>query len=1202
MDKSAIQKFAVWARRELINGVTARAQRFGITTGNTGNDTDRIINGQVLTNEEMLQRKSLIQVVQERGLDSVIDEAAYTWFNRFIALRYMEINDYLPAHIRVFSNNAGQFKPEIIHHALDIDFPGLNQQYVIRYIERNETDNLYRALLLAQCNALNSLLPSLFESIEGWTALLLPDNLLQEGSILGRMISDIPEADWKEHVQIIGWLYQFYNTELKAQVEVLLQNKSEIRPDQIPVVTQLYTPDWIVRYLVENSIGRLAVERKLSYSGQQSSAASEKEIAESYGWKYYLPETEQKYTVSDVKKGKAFSGSLQNLRIIDPCMGSGHVLVYAFEILMAMYRAEGWTDNDAACSILENNLYGLDIDARAAQLAYFSLMMEARKYSRRILAKNITPNVFSIEDSGFITEEFIQQFCGKNSELQESIIRIRDTFLSANLYGSLLSCDLNDIQRVQKRAETILSGNREDLISISLREKVKDKLIPFLNRITILSGTYDIVCTNPPYMGIKKMPESIRVFLAEQYPNGKHDTAAAFMERCMELCKTGGLVSIITNDSWMHLSSYKDLRENLLSSGHFVNLAPVSPSEFDGVETAISVICREPYENYLTNVQQTLSEITWNDPHPVDLSLMKYLPGGQISCEVSEELLNAFASFSPVSQRYTLLCGLQTGDNKRFCRYWFEVPKQNIDSDSPDEESFLQSERRWVFYNKGGGFRRWYGLLMDVVDWKNGGQNLEEFKNAGGSVTFAGRDHYFKPGITWNLNTFGHLSLRYVPAGTIVGNGGPMCFPDDISMPLLLGFLNSKVAAKMVETINPSRNCPPGTLGTLPYANDETEKDTISRLVQENIQISKEDWDTLETSPDFKRNPLIAIRTEEKKMDQLIADKYKEWKNACDTRFQKIKSNEEELNRIYLRTYGLENEMVPDVDHKEIKVQKAEILRDIKALISYVIGCIFGRYSAAVDRLQFAGGNFDEYFKQPVSIPLQSDNKEPDMNHNFHQTSIGNGQWFVKTDGSRWIPNVTEIDDDNILPICDDEYFSDDIVGYFADFIKKVYGESTLEENLNFISEGLGGKGTSRDVLRNYFLKDFYTDHLKTYQKTPIYWLVDAGKKNSFKALIYIHRYEPNLMSRLRTDYVHVQQQRLEARIKQIEESLEIETIPSERKQLTDRLKLLREQEIELRRFEEKVHHLADQNISIDLNDGVKANYQKFADILAPIK
>ena len=306
MDKSAIQKFAVWARRELINGVTARAQRFGITTGNTGNDTDRIINGQVLTNEEMLQRKSLIQVVQERGLDSVIDEAAYTWFNRFIALRYMEINDYLPAHIRVFSNNAGQFKPEIIHHALDIDFPGLNQQYVIRYIERNETDNLYRALLLAQCNALNSLLPSLFESIEGWTALLLPDNLLQEGSILGRMISDIPEADWKEHVQIIGWLYQFYNTELKAQVEVLLQNKSEIRPDQIPVVTQLYTPDWIVRYLVENSIGRLAVERKLSYSGQQSSAASEKEIAESYGWKYYLPETEQKYTVSDVKKGKAF--------------------------------------------------------------------------------------------------------------------------------------------------------------------------------------------------------------------------------------------------------------------------------------------------------------------------------------------------------------------------------------------------------------------------------------------------------------------------------------------------------------------------------------------------------------------------------------------------------------------------------------------------------------------------------------------------------------------------------------------------------------------------------------------------------------------------------------------------------------------------------------------------------------------------------
>ena len=698
------------------------------------------------------------------------------------------------------------------------------------------------------------------------------------------------------------------------------------------------------------------------------------------------------------------------------------------------------------------------------------------------------------------------------------------------------------------------------------------------------------------------MPESIRVFLAEQYPNGKHDTAAAFMERCMELCKPGGMVSLISNASWLHLSSYRELRENILRLSHILNLVPVSSNEFDSVETAISVICNEPYENYLTNVQQTLSETSWSLPHPVNLNLMRYLPGGQFSCEASEGLLNAFASLPPVSQISTLLSGLQTGDNKRFCRYWFEVPKQNIDSNSPDEETFLQSGKRWVFYSKGGGFRKWYGLMMDVVDWENGGHNLEDFKNAGGSVYIAGRDHYFQPGITWNLNTFGHLSLRYVPAGTIVGNGGPMCFPDDTVLPLLLGFLNSKVAAKMVETINPSRNCPPGTLGALPYAIDEAEKDTITRSVQENIQISKEDWDTLEISPDFKRNPLIAIRTEEKNVDRLIADKYKEWGSACNTRFQKMKSNEEELNRIYLHTYGLENEMDPEVDPQKIKVQKAEIQRDIKALISYVIGCIFGRYSVAADGLQFAGGNFDEHFRQPISISQQSDNKKPYQNFSFHQTSIGKRQWFVKTDDSRWVPNVTEIDDDNILPICDDEYFSDDIVGYFADFFKKVYGESTLEENLNFISEGLGGKGTSRDVLRNYFLKDFYTDHLKTYQKTPIYWLVDAGKKNSFKALIYIHRYEPNLMSRLRTDYVHVQQQRLEARIKQTEDSLEIETIPSERKQLTDLLKMLREQEIELRRFEEKVHHLADQNISIDLNDGVKANYQKYSDILAPIK
>ena len=862
MNKTVIRKFAIWSRQQLLLSVKQKAFSYDIVSNENMFPEADIISGHPISQTEKQQRRELIDQIRKNGYEAVMEEVAFTWFNRFIALRFMEVNGYLPSKIRLFTDENGSFKPEVLKQALSVEIKGLDRSRILEYLEKQDNEGLYRYLLITQCNSLNAALPSMFEPISNWTELLLPDNLLNSGSFLAHMISDIPEEDWLDQVQIIGWLYQYYNSERKDSIQSILKKKGEISREQIPVITQLYTPDWIVQYLVQNSLGRIAIRNIVSNycCNMSESERIEKEntIAAEFGWKYYIPEAKQEPEAQ--KQLNQFHTSpiaLQSLKLIDPCMGSGHVLVYAFDVFMQMYRNEGWSDRDAVKSILENNLWGLDIDQRAGQLAYFSVMMKARKYDRKVFSEGISPNILSICDSAFIDNDLIDYISGNDEKLREILQEIKNKFIDARALGSLLIYSGQDIDLLKIKLNKLIDSDSSDFLSARYNNTIKEKLLPLIHQSEVLSESYDVVCTNPPYMGLKTMPGFMRAFLSEQFPAGKHDLATAFFERCINFCRTGGIVSMITMDSWLHLSTFQELRNKLSTQECFINLAKVEEPELDSVETVMSVFRNEYIEDYYSNVQPDLSLNTWMEPHSIQISQMKNLPGSQISCTVTDSILNSISTNSTLSNYCELLTGLQTGDNDRFCRFWFEVSNNNIEKDAVDEDSAAKSGKRWYPYNKGGGFRKWYGLRQEIVNWENNGAALSDFRNSGGSVMMIGKDKYFKPGLTWNLNTFGRLSLRYSPEGAIIGNGGPGCFAEKTILMYILGFLNSIVAARLVNVFNPGRNCSPGTLGILPFNYDGNSSEHITNISTECIEISKMDWDSSETSMDFLKHPLL---------------------------------------------------------------------------------------------------------------------------------------------------------------------------------------------------------------------------------------------------------------------------------------------------------------------------------------------------------
>ena len=1160
MNKSAIKNYAVWARNELIKRVTRKAYEYGIEKQGLVIPKDaEVVYDKVLTEEEQANRKQLIKEIEKKGYEQVIEEVSYTWFNRFIALRFMEVNNYLPQKIRVFTNAQNEFKPQLLDEAMNIELNGVDKELVYELIENNERDELYKLLFLATCNDMGNYLPGIFTSISDYKTLLFPDNLLKEDSVLGKLISDIDEDTWQEQVQAIGWMYQYYISEKHEQVVNILKGK--IKKEDIPAATQLWTTDWVVRYMVDNSLGRYWVERN------PESPLKDKLVYLATSKNDDLPVVNERVNPEDIT-------------FLDPCMGSGHILVYAFDVLMEIYKECGYAERDAAMSILENNLYGLDIDDRAYQLSYFAVMMKARSYNRRALRKGVVPKIASIQESNNI-KTFACDGVTNDAEMNKIGEYLVDTFKDAKELGALINVKEADYKSFTLYLEKIYDNGISDLSAVNWFENTLPEMKAFATQAEILSKKFTVVTTNPPYMG--KMEGELKKFVTKNYKDYSSDIFAVFMRRNFDMTVPGGYLGFMTPFVWMFIKSYEKLRQYIIDNK---NIATLVQMEYSAYEEATVPICSFVLKNAKDDslgyyyrlsdfkggmaVQQAkVLEAQQNKDcgyfYEADERNFAKIPGSPVAYWCSDEFINTFDNpkLKTISKARR---GLETGNNEKYLKRWNEVKFEDIDINCFDIKEFT---KKWLPHNKGGNFRNWYGNFELVVWFKDDGN---EIRNSG---VLNGYDVYCKEGITWTALTSGKNSFRYTPIGhTFDSNKGPLITDDaENNLFYLLGFFNSVVAEKMMKILNPTLSLQNGDMDNLPININKNKKMIINNMVTENINLSKQDWDSFETSWDFTVHPLVKNHT------STVSEAYNLWKAECEDRFTKLKANEEELNRIFIDIYGLADELTPEVDDKDVTVyrvfdnkedipeamgkSKYALTKEdvIKSFVSYAVGCMLGRYSLDQEGLAFAGGEWDSS-KYKTFVP----------------------------------------DEDNIIPICDDEYFKDDIVARFVEFVKVVYGEKTLEENLQFIADALGGKGTAREIIRNYFLNNFYKDHCKTYQKRPIYWMFDSGKKNGFKGLMYIHRYKKDTIARLRTQYVFDQQTKYDDQINMLTKQLSEDITQAEKIRLNKELKKFIDQSEELREYEETVHHFADMMMQIDLDDGVKVNYEKFNGLMAKIK
>lgn len=1211
MNKNAIKKFAIDARNKLIASVTDKAGMLGITPDNCSEAITRGADFEVyrtvagtevtLNKKQCGQRRKLVDQIHARGFEAVVEEVAYTWFNRICAIRFMEVNDYMyPVRVRVLSSEKeGKNEPDVVTMAPDIDwnFTDKEREEIIDAKMNNRLDDLFRMLFIKQCNLLHEVLPGLFEETEDYTEMLLNISFTNEDDVIRMLVDGIDEKDFNittvdedgkaaGQVEIIGWLYQYYNTEPKNKA---FAKKTKITKEEVPAVTQLFTPDWIVRYMVENSLGRMWVE------GHPDDELKSK-------WKYYLDEAKQEESVQqELDKIKAEYATLkpEDIKLIDPCMGSGHILVYAFDVFMQIYENAGWSQRDAAQSIIQNNIYGLDIDDRAAQLSYFAVLMKARQYDRRILTRGIEPNVYAVQESNGINRGQLKYFGAGLTDAEKNVAvsqmkGLINTLNDAKEYGSLLNVEDYDWELLEKFVENTDTESQISFDTYGLDETA-EQLKQLIKIGKVMAQKYEIVATNPPYAGISNLSAKVNNFVKKNYSDSKADLFAVFIERCGEMLKKNGYQAMITQHAWMFLTSFEKLREKM-QNVDVVNMAHLGARAFEEiggevVQTTSFVIRKSLIYNYNEvycrlveqNSQQAkeLCFLQGKTRYVTTQSKFEKIPGLPIAYWVSDEFVKAFenAKLGEIAYPKT---GFTTGNNDEFLRCWFEVEKNKL-------------QTKWFYLNKGGTYRKWYGNNEYVVDWENNGMRI---KNSKGS-TIRNPEFYFKEGVTWSKIASYKLSGRYSPATHIFDAVGLTCFSDEnIDLYFILGLFCSEVASHFLEVLNPTLSMTTGAIANLPvcYAKDKIE--IIHNLVNDNINNSKVDWDSFETSWDFKRHPLISVISQNRALfdditDIDLAECYTCWENECNERFNQLKANEEELNRIFIDIYGLQDELTPEVEDKDVTVCKADLQRDIKSLISYAVGCMFGRYSLDEEGLVLAGQPFEAHFFE-ASAPVCGTGFA-----GAPGASVPIGEFYYKT-GEGVKKCTYNPDKDNIIPICDEEYFSDDIVSRFCEWIKIVYGEKSLETNLDFIAKALGNKGnTSREVIRNYFLNDFFRDHCNTYSvtgsgKRPIYWLFDSGKQNGFKALIYMHRYDADTVGRVRTDYLHKAQKYVETAMQSAQYTIDNATSASEKSKATKAVTKYTKQLAEMKIYDEAIAHVANQRIEIDLDDGVKVNYAKF--------
>lgn len=1185
MDKTAIKNFAIWARKKLIGDISYKASLLGITP-------DRICSAlpqstreiefydiglqepYAISGKEIEQRRHLAELIRQKeqssdyatAYNSVIEEVAYTWFNRLIAVRFMEVNDYLPSHTRILSSDSkNKLEPDIVTNPFDTEltFTEKEKEQIIQWQHENAMDSLFMLLFIKACNALNELLPQLFEKTADYTELLLNLSVTDRDGVVYRLVHDIPEEDFDVEqggqVEIIGWLYQYYNAELKDETFALLKKNVKITKERIPSATQLFTPHWIVQYMVENSLGRLWVEGHPNEELKQN-------------WKYYLEEAKQEPEVEEQLKEirKEYAGlNPEDIRCMDPCMGSGHILVYMFDVLLQIYGACGYTMREAVASIVQNNLWGLDIDERAAQLAYFAVMMKARQYDRRFLTRGIVPHVYAIHETNALGGAYDYDMGDflLSKEYQDTLNYLLEAFIDAKEYGSILQLENRDYRGLE-RAWVYTAEHTTGNAGLTLWQHAVAPEIPHLIKQAVaLSQKYHVVVTNPPYVNSSGMSLKLSGFVTQHYVDSKSDLFACFIEQCNSLVLKYGFNSIVTMQSWMFLTRFEQMRIKNLSSYNIVNLMHMENMvlgiAFGTVVTNFRNVFIDSYKGVFNQIK--LRDIIDDKPAvfpnlnnryaQVSTKNFSKIPGMPVAYWLSQKMFDHYANARTMEYYGHPKVGMQTSNNEKYLRYWFEI--------NYDEFQGNSFGLKWIKYLKGGAARKWYGNLEYLLRYNRNPQYILQQRNA----RVLDLSFLEKKKCTWTDLTSGMLSFRYAPEDTFYDISGHCFFPDDSNQFWLLAYANSKVFSELKRVFNSTYHCQVGDVQKIivPKLNKD-EIISVSEISRKTVELSKQDWDAYETSWDFKVHPLIPIYMEQNEIrinslhldeqvnsNTLLSNLFVDWKHECEERYSILKENEETLNKFFIDNYGLQDELTPDVADNEVTVRKADYQRDIRSLISYAVGCMFGRYSLDRNGLAYAGGEW-EYDSYKTFKP----------------------------------------DEDNVIPITDEEYFDDDIVGVFCKWLVAVYGADTLEENLDFIAGALGNSGnTSREIIRNYFLKDFYKDHCKIYQKRPIYWMFDSGKQNGFKALIYLHRYDKDTIGNMRAEYLHRMEHVYESEINRMNALAEQSDVQREAANARKRAEKLQKQLRECREYDEKVGHLAIDRIELDLDDGVKVNYEK---------
>ena len=1172
MNKTAIKNFAVWARRKLISDITYKAGMLGITDSGIAEplpistkdlqffDIGTKDYAEVSGNE-IKQRAKLADAIKKKenssktykeAFEYIVEEVAYTWFNRLIAIRFMEVNDYLASGIRVLSSeNPAKSEPDFVTTPFDtdLDFTSVEQDKVMQLKDENKLDELFRMLFIKQCNNLHEILPELFEKIDDYTELLLTISFTDKDGVVYHLVHDIEERDFnvaeEGQVEIIGWLYQYYISEKHDQIINIY--KGTVKKDDIPAATQLFTTDWVVRYMVDNSLGRYWIERN-----------PDSKLAEKLEFFVTPKNGEFKYVDEKIDPTE--------LTFFDPCMGSGHILVYAFDVLMEIYRECGYSDRDAALNIVQFNLHGLDIDRRAYQLAYFAVVMKARSYNRRALTSGVWNNVAAIEESNDL-DAFKCEGVTTDKEQNQIGEYLLDTYRHAKEIGSLQTIEAYDYKAFAEYLLNLKSPETQlDLFTSTWVDTMVPAMLKLTKQAGIMSKKYAVVCTNPPYMG--KLESHLKDFVVNNYKEYSGDLFSVFMYRNFDFCKKDGYSAFMTPFVWMFIKTYEHLRNFIINNKSITSLIQMEYSAFEEATVPIcsfilkngkdanKALCfrLSDFKGGMEVQKKKILEAIVNKEcgyfYEATQSNFSKIPGSPIAYWVSEKMRESFLnkllydySISP-SQNVT-------GNNNKYVRKFWELSNERIGG-----------KDNWIFYCKGGGYRKWWGNLEDVVNWTPKAREVYQYGDGNHASQIINKEYWYKKGITWGLITSALPSFRIMPEGATYDKGGSTIIVDEKVYDFALALLNSKIYLEIATMLNPTLNFQVKDVRSMPLVLKNTDK--IEFLTEKNIKISKNDWDSFETSWDFRKHPLVeyaSFTPQEIKRDRekhisdmgLIRDAYELWSDKCEGRFNQLKANEEELNRIFIDIYGLQDELTPEVEDKDVTVRKADLQREIKSLISYAVGCMFGRYSLDEYGLAYAGGEWD-------------DNK-------------------YKT----FIP-----DKDNCIPITDEEYLEEDIVGKFVEFISTVYGEETREENLDFIANALGNKGnTSREVIRNYFLNDFMKDHIKTYQKRPIYWLYDSGKQNGFKALIYMHRYNADTTGNMRVEYLHRMQTVYEKELERMQEIVDNSSDNREISAANKRKEKLQKQLKETKEYDAKVAHLALSRIDIDLDDGVKVNYEK---------